>query len=94
MIIMEGEMISEMARYDAGDLDWSATLLRDSEEESQVRIVRDSIIYLGHQVVTGDPRMSGHYAQVRLFGAARPGSCGIPSRVLPGQLQDQIADLL
>lgn len=50
------------------DLDWSATLLRESREESQVRVVVDSIAYLGHQVVTGDSRVPGPYVQVRLFG--------------------------
>jgi 8-oxo-dGTP pyrophosphatase MutT (NUDIX family) len=53
---------------EAGDLDWSATLLRESREESQVRVVGDSIAYLGHQVVTGDSRRPGPYVQVRLFG--------------------------
>jgi hypothetical protein len=43
-------------------------LLRECEEESQVRVVRDSEAFLGHQVVTGDPLAAGPYLQVRLFG--------------------------
>jgi 8-oxo-dGTP pyrophosphatase MutT (NUDIX family) len=53
----------------SGDSGWAATLLRESAEESQVRVVPDSVTYLGHQVVTGDPQVPGPYAQVRLFGA-------------------------
>jgi hypothetical protein len=34
-----------------------------------VRVVPDSVTYLGHQVVTDDPQAPGPYAQVRLFGA-------------------------
>jgi 8-oxo-dGTP pyrophosphatase MutT (NUDIX family) len=52
----------------SGDGGWIATLLRECEEESQVRVIPDSVAYLGHQVVTGDPRSAGPYLQVRLFG--------------------------
>jgi hypothetical protein len=44
-------------------------LLRECAEESQVRVAPESVTYLGHQVVTGDPQAPGPYAQVRLFGA-------------------------
>jgi 8-oxo-dGTP pyrophosphatase MutT (NUDIX family) len=50
------------------DPDWAFTLIRESDEESQVTVERDSIAYLGHQVVTGDPVVPGPYVQVRLFG--------------------------
>lgn len=53
---------------DSGDDGWIATWLRECQEESQIRIARDSVAYLGHQVVTGDPRADGPYLQVRLFG--------------------------
>ena len=52
----------------SGDGGWIATLLRECEEESQVRVIPDSVAYLGHQVVTGDPRSAVPYLQVRLFG--------------------------
>jgi len=55
-------------KVDLADRDWAHTLIREAAEESQVAVVADSITYLGHQVVTGDPRASGPYAQVRLFG--------------------------
>ena len=55
-------------KCDIGDQDWCATLLRESEEESQVKVARDSVAYLGHQIVTGDPRALGPYVQIRLFG--------------------------
>lgn len=64
----EGRFLLAGGQCDIEDRDWSATLLRESQEESQVRIARDSIVYLGHQVVTGDPRVPDRYAQVRLFG--------------------------
>lgn len=50
------------------DNGWTDTWLRECEEESQVRVARDSVAYLGHQVVTGDPRADGPYLQIRLFG--------------------------
>jgi 8-oxo-dGTP diphosphatase len=53
---------------DSGDIGWTDTWLRECQEESQVRVARDSVTYLGHQVVTGDPRADGPYLQVRLFG--------------------------
>jgi hypothetical protein len=53
------------------DPDWAFTLIRESDEESQVTVERDSIAYLGHQVVTGDPVVPGPYVQVRLFGIVR-----------------------
>jgi 8-oxo-dGTP diphosphatase len=53
---------------DSGDDGWTATWLRECREESQVRVVRESVAYLGHQVVTGDLRAAGPYLQVRLFG--------------------------
>jgi 8-oxo-dGTP pyrophosphatase MutT (NUDIX family) len=56
---------------DTGDDSWAATLLRECEEESQVRVVQNSVAYLGHQVVTGDPRSAGPYLQVRLFGVIK-----------------------
>jgi 8-oxo-dGTP pyrophosphatase MutT (NUDIX family) len=49
------------------DADWSAALVREAEEESQVRIDPGSVRYLGHQVVTGDPAAPAPYVQVRLF---------------------------
>lgn len=55
---------------DSGDDGWIATLLRECEEESQVRVARGSVAYLGYQVVTGDPRAPGPYLQIRLFGVA------------------------
>lgn len=55
-------------KCDSTDEGWIATLVRECEEESQVRVVRDSVAILGHQVVTGDPRAGGPYLQVRLFG--------------------------
>lgn len=55
-------------KCDSADEGWVATLVRECEEESQVRVVRDSVAFLGHQVVTGDPRAAGPYLQVRLFG--------------------------
>jgi 8-oxo-dGTP pyrophosphatase MutT (NUDIX family) len=55
-------------KCNSADGGWIATLVRECEEESQVRVVRDSVAFLGHQVVTGDPRASGSYLQVRLFG--------------------------
>jgi 8-oxo-dGTP pyrophosphatase MutT (NUDIX family) len=56
-------------KTDLADFDWARTLIREAAEESQVTVARDSIAYHGHQIVTGDPRASGPYAQVRLFGA-------------------------
>ncbi len=53
---------------ESGDDGWIATWLRECQEESQVRVARDSVAYLGHQVVTGDPRAVGPYLQVRFFG--------------------------
>jgi 8-oxo-dGTP pyrophosphatase MutT (NUDIX family) len=53
---------------DDGDDGWIATWLRECQEESQVRVAPGSVAYLGHQVVTGDPRAGGPYLQVRLFG--------------------------
>lgn len=53
---------------DGRDDGWAATWLRECQEESQVRIAKESVAYLGHQVVTGDPRADGPYVQVRLFG--------------------------
>jgi 8-oxo-dGTP pyrophosphatase MutT (NUDIX family) len=53
---------------DSGDDGWTDTWLRECQEESQVRVVRESVAYLGRQVVTGDPRAAGPYVQVRLFG--------------------------
>jgi len=64
----EGLFLLAGGQCDIEDRDWSATLLREGQEESQVRIARDSIVYLGHQVVAGDPRVPDRYAQVRLFG--------------------------
>lgn len=55
-------------KCDSTDEGWVATLVRECREESQVRLVRDSVAFLGHQVVTGDPRAAGPYLQVRLFG--------------------------
>jgi 8-oxo-dGTP diphosphatase len=73
---------SHEARYllpgggcDPGDQNWTATLIRECAEESQVTIIPATVIYLGHQVVTGDPGVSGTYLQVRLFaviGAFEP----------------------
>jgi hypothetical protein len=37
----------------------------------------DSIAYLGHQVVTGDPQAPGAYAQVRMFGVIQ--AFGLPA---------------
>jgi hypothetical protein len=53
------------------------TLLRESAEECQVALATDSIAYLGHQVVTGDPQAPGPYAQVRLFGVIQ--AFGLPA---------------
>jgi hypothetical protein len=55
-------------KCDSADEGWIATLVRECEEESQVRVVRDSVAFLGHQVVTGDLLAAGPYLQVRLFG--------------------------
>jgi hypothetical protein len=55
-------------KCDSTDEGWVATLVRECQEQSQVRVVRDSVAFLGHQVVTGDPRAAGPYLQVRLFG--------------------------
>jgi len=51
--------------------DWAFTLIRESDEESQVTVERDSIAYLGHRVVTGDPVVPGPYVQVRRFWIVR-----------------------
>ena len=59
------------------DRDWAHTLLRESAEECQVTLATDSIAYLGHQVVTGDPQAPGPYAQVRLFGVIQ--AFGLPA---------------
>jgi len=67
--VHERKFLLPGGKCDSGDSDWAATLLRECTEESQVRVVPDSIAYLGHQVVTGDPQAPGPYAQVRLFGA-------------------------
>lgn len=34
----------------------------------KARVLEFSVAFLGHQVVTGDPRVAGPYLQVRLFG--------------------------
>ncbi|WP_301177854.1 NUDIX domain-containing protein [Actinomadura geliboluensis] len=55
-------------RCELSDADWASTLIREAIEESQVVVDRDSVRYLGHQVVTGDPAQPCPYGQVRLFG--------------------------
>lgn len=66
--VHEQKFLLPGGKCDSTDEGWIATLLRECEEESQVRVVRDSVAFLGHQVVTGDPRAAGPYLQVRLFG--------------------------
>jgi len=66
--VHEQKFLLPGGKCDSTDEGWIATLLRECEEESQVRVVRDSVAFLGHQVVTGDPRATGPYLQVRLFG--------------------------
>lgn len=66
--VHEQKFLLPGGQSDSGDDSWVATLLRECEEESQVRVIQDSVAYLGHQVVTGDPRSAGPYLQVRLFG--------------------------
>jgi 8-oxo-dGTP pyrophosphatase MutT (NUDIX family) len=66
--VHERKLLLPGGKRDSADEGWIATLLRECEEESQVRVVRDSVAFLGHQVVTGDPRAAGPYLQVRLFG--------------------------
>jgi len=66
--VHEQKFLLPGGKCDSTDEDWIATLLRECEEESQVRVVRDSVAFLGHQVVTGDPLAAGPYLQVRLFG--------------------------
>ena len=67
--VHEQKFLLPGGKCDSEDSNWAATLLRESAEESQVRVVLGSVTYLGHQVVTGDPQAPGPYAQVRLFGA-------------------------
>ncbi len=67
--VHERKFLLPGGKCDSGDSGWAATLLRECAEESQVRVAPDSVAYLGHQVVTGDPQAPGPYAQVRLFGA-------------------------
>jgi 8-oxo-dGTP pyrophosphatase MutT (NUDIX family) len=76
--VHEGKFLLPGGTCDSGDSGWAATLLRECAEESQVRVVPDSVIYLGHPVVTGDPRAPGPYAQVRL--SARSRHSGLPLR--------------
>jgi hypothetical protein len=52
---------------DRQDRDWTAILVRECSEESQVPLIPGSISYLGPQVVTGDPGIPASYMQVRLF---------------------------
>jgi 8-oxo-dGTP pyrophosphatase MutT (NUDIX family) len=67
--VHERKFLLPGGKCDSEDSGWAATLLRECAEESQVRVVPDSVAYPGHQVVTGDPQAPGSYAQVRLFGA-------------------------
>lgn len=76
--VHEGKFLLPGGKRDLADLDWAHTLIREAAEESQVTVGRNSIAYLGHQVVTGDPQVSGPYAQVRLFGAIE--AFGSPAR--------------
>lgn len=66
--VHEDRFLLAGGKSDMADPDWAHTLIREAEEESQVTMARDSIVYLGHQLVTGDPQVSGPYGQVRLFG--------------------------
>jgi 8-oxo-dGTP pyrophosphatase MutT (NUDIX family) len=66
--VHEQKFLLPGGKRDSGDSGWVCTLLRECAEESQVQVVPDTVTYLGHQVVTGDPQVPGPYVQVRLFG--------------------------
>jgi len=51
--VHEQKFLLPGGKCDSTDEGWIATLLRECEEESQVRVVRDSVAFLGHQVVIG-----------------------------------------
>jgi 8-oxo-dGTP pyrophosphatase MutT (NUDIX family) len=66
--VREQRFLLAGGKSEMDDPDWAFTLIREAAEESQVTVARDSIVYLGHQVVTGDAQVPGPYVQVRLFG--------------------------